>query len=137
MQAVIDAIEDGTLNARIACVVSDKVDAGILERAKKHNLQAMHIPVKTSEGKIKTRVDYDAEVTSTFQNHGVQLVLMVGYMRIVSPLFTTKWAYRCINVHPSLLPEFSGGMDLARTRCSACCREEEERVYCSLCDSRG
>ena len=43
----------------------------------------------------------------------MQLVLMVGYMRIVSPSFTIKWAHRCINVHPSLLPDFAGGMDLA------------------------
>ncbi len=113
LQAVIDAIEGGALHARITCVLSDKADTGILERATKHGLHAVHIPSKTADGRKKSRAAYDAEVTTALESQGVQLVLMVGYMRIVSPDFTSRWNYRCINVHPSLLPDFAGGMDLA------------------------
>ena len=59
----------------------------------------------------KDRESYDAEVTAALDAAGVEVVLMVGYMRIVSAAFTERWAHRCLNVHPSLLPEFAGGMD--------------------------
>jgi phosphoribosylamine--glycine ligase/phosphoribosylglycinamide formyltransferase/phosphoribosylformylglycinamidine cyclo-ligase/phosphoribosylamine--glycine ligase/phosphoribosylformylglycinamidine cyclo-ligase len=107
MQAVIDAIEAGQLNAKIACVVSNKADAGILERAARHHIPAKHVPVTS-----KDRDVYDSEVTAALEAADVQLVLMIGYMRIVSASFVKRWADRCLNVHPSLLPEFAGGMDL-------------------------
>lgn len=50
-------------------------------------------------------------MTEVFEQANVDLVLLIGYMRIVSPAFVQKWKYRCLNVHPSLLPEFAGGMD--------------------------
>ena len=107
LQAVIDAINRGTLNAKIAVVLSNKSDSGILGRAHEHGLPHKHIPLSG-----RTREAYDEEVTRTLEQHGVQLVLMIGYMRIVSPSFTNRWTDRCLNVHPSLLPDFAGGMDL-------------------------
>lgn len=62
--------------------------------------------------KGRSREDFDAEVTQALEDEGVQLVLCVGYMRILSPTFCQRWAGRCLNVHPSLLPDFAGGMDL-------------------------
>jgi formyltetrahydrofolate-dependent phosphoribosylglycinamide formyltransferase len=62
--------------------------------------------------KFKTREEFDDEVSAKLEEHGVDLVLMVGYMRIVSDRFVRKWAGRVLNVHPSLLPAFAGGMDL-------------------------
>merc|ERR1711966_243905 len=56
---------------------------------------------------------YDAECTSLLVDAGVEYVLLVGYMRILSKEFTDFWAGRCVNVHPSLLPKHAGGMDLA------------------------
>ena len=107
MQAVIDAIEKGTLNAKITVVVSNKADSGILDRASRHGIISKHIPVQG-----RSREAYDDEVNRTLEQHGVQLVLMIGYMRIVSAAFTDKWLDRCMNAHPSLLPDFAGGMDL-------------------------
>ena len=107
LQAVIDAIEDGSLNAKIAVVISDKADAFILERARKHGISAMHV---SSKG--KKRQEYDREVSTALDRHGVRLVLMVGYMRIVSDFFVDQWRGSCLNIHPSLLPDFAGGMDL-------------------------
>ena len=112
LQPVIDAIESGALRARIEVVLSNKADSGILERASKHRLNAVHVAAETADGKKKRRADFDAEVTELLERQGVQLVLMIGYMRIVSREFTDTWKYRCLNVHPSLLPEFAGGMDL-------------------------
>lgn len=113
LQPVIDAIASGELRASIEVVVSDKSDSGILDRAAKHRLWAVHVPATGADGKRKKRAEYDAEVTQALQQAGVQLVLMIGYMRIASPHFIDCWRFRCLNVHPSLLPAFAGGMDLA------------------------
>ena len=107
LQPIIDAIAAGTLNAKIAVIVTNKSDAGIINRAVTHNIPVVHI-----DAKGLSRVDYDKLVSKVLSDAGVQLVLMIGYMRITSPVFTQRWAGCCLNVHPSLLPEFAGGMDL-------------------------
>ncbi|GAB9463952.1 Phosphoribosylamine-glycine ligase [Globisporangium polare] len=108
MQPIIDAIEAGELNASIEIVVSNKEDAGILERAKKHNLEAVAL---SSTG--LSRAAFDAEVSKVISSKNVDLVLLIGYMRILSGEFCKEWENKVLNVHPSLLPEFAGGMDLA------------------------
>jgi len=107
LQAIIDAINAGTLRAEIVMVVSNKESAYILERARNHNLPWKHIPAKG-----KKRAEFDAEVTETLREAGTDLVLAIGYMRILSPEFCQAWENRCLNVHPSLLPDFAGGMDM-------------------------
>ena len=107
LQPVIDAIENGSFNAKIVLVLSNKESSGILERAGKHSIPALFI---SSKG--KSREVYDTEVSSALEMAGAQLILMAGYMRIVSPSFVARWRGVCVNVHPSLLPEFAGGMDL-------------------------
>jgi phosphoribosylglycinamide formyltransferase 1 len=107
MQAVIDEIEKGKLAAEIAVVISNKPDAFILERARKHGIEAVCIASKGRE-----REDFDREVAKTLDSHGVQLILLIGYMRFLSKWFTDKYKDRIMNVHPSLLPAFAGGMDL-------------------------
>jgi phosphoribosylamine--glycine ligase/phosphoribosylglycinamide formyltransferase/phosphoribosylformylglycinamidine cyclo-ligase/phosphoribosylamine--glycine ligase/phosphoribosylformylglycinamidine cyclo-ligase len=107
-QATIDAIKAGTLNAKIALVASNKGDAGILDRARNEGLPWVHVPCK----KGTARADYDAELTKRLRDEGVDLVMLVGFMRIVSPEFCKDWEGRCINIHPSLLPKHAGGMDL-------------------------
>ena len=106
MQPIVDAIESGALNATIAVVVSNKQDAPILERAGEYSIPTVTIPSN------KTRELFDDDVTAALEHFSVDLVLMIGYMRIVSPKFTSRWENRCLNVHPSLLPDFAGGMDL-------------------------
>mmetsp|Transcript_17441 Transcript_17441/g.49753 ORF Transcript_17441/g.49753 Transcript_17441/m.49753 type:complete len:657 (+) Transcript_17441:45-2015(+) len=107
-QATIDAIKAGTLNAEVVLVVSNKADAGILERAQRENLRSLHLPCK----KGTPRAAYDAELTRALRDEGVDVVMLVGFMRIVSPEFCRDWESRCVNVHPSLLPRHAGGMDL-------------------------
>lgn len=107
-QHTIDEIKAGTLNATIVIVISNKKDAGILERAQNEGLKGVHVPCK----KGTDRAVYDAELTRVLEDEGVDLVMFVGFMRILSPEFCRRWSDRCINVHPSLLPKHAGGMDL-------------------------
>ena len=106
LQAVIDAIEAKELNARISVVVSNKKDAYILERARKHNIDAVFI-----DSKGKEREDFDREVSKELEKNRANLILAIGYMRILSPWFVNKWKNKIMNIHPSLLPAFAGGMD--------------------------
>ena len=110
MQAIIDAIAGGSLAAEITVVISDRKRAGILERARDHKIEAVHIPAR-SGGVRKEREEYDREVDAVLQRHKPEIILLIGYMRIVSPWFCSQWADRLVNVHPSLLPDFAGGMD--------------------------
>jgi len=107
LQAIIDAIESKKLkNVEISFVLANKTDAFILERAKKHNIKAIFLDPKGKE-----REDYDKEVDGLLQRHKVELVLLIGYMKIMSAWFVQKWLNKVMNIHPSLLPMFSGGMD--------------------------
>lgn len=106
MQAIIDEIEARKIDAEIAVVISNKEDAHILERARKYGIPAVFVNPKG-----KTREEFDREVDSELEKRGVELVLLIGYMRILSPWFAKKWYGKAMNIHPSLLPAFGGGMD--------------------------
>ncbi len=107
LQAIIDAINSNFLNAEIKCVISNKSDAYALERAKNAGIEAIFI-----EPKEKEREDFDKEVAKELDKRGVELVCLIGYMRILSDWFVNKYKNRLMNVHPSLLPKFAGGMDV-------------------------
>ena len=107
MQGILDAVRGGTLDVEIVLVVSDRASAPILERAAQHN-----IPHVFLDAKGLPRPEFDARVTAAFEAAGAELVLMIGYMRIVSAEFVNHWRGRLLNVHPSLLPAFAGGMNL-------------------------
>jgi phosphoribosylglycinamide formyltransferase-1 len=105
-QAIIDAIEAGTLDAEIKCVLSDVADAYILERARKHNIPAIHFDCAP----FKTKLDGEAEqkVLQTLEEHDVDFVALAGFMRIVKDGLLNAFKGRIINIHPSLLPSFPG-----------------------------
>jgi len=107
-QAVFDAIQRGELNAQFVVVASNKADAGILDRGRTEGVKAVHVPCK----KGTPRAEYDAEMTKVLKDEGVDLVMLCGFMRIVSKEFCEAWEGSCINIHPSLLPKHAGGMDL-------------------------
>ena len=106
LQFILDAIGSGKLNAEVSVVLSNQKNAYILERAENHNVLAVFISHKG-----KSREKFDAEVTAVLQEHGVSLVLLIGFMRILSAEFCRRWQDRLLNVHPSLLPKYGGGMD--------------------------
>ncbi|MDQ2924383.1 MAG: phosphoribosylglycinamide formyltransferase [Acidobacteriota bacterium] len=106
LQGVIGAIAAGALDVEIALAISDKATAQILARAAEHGICAEFINPAGL-----TRDEFDSRVTDALRNAGVQLVLMIGYMRIVSSAFVAEWSGRLLNVHPSLLPAFGGLMN--------------------------
>ncbi|KAH8074833.1 phosphoribosylglycinamide formyltransferase [Aureococcus anophagefferens] len=115
LQPLLDALgTDAFPNAELVCVLSNKADSGILERcaAKCGNRVHVKAPPASSGTKEEKRAAYDALLTAAFDEAGVELVLCVGWMKILSPEFVAAWRGRCFNVHPSLLPDFAGGMDL-------------------------
>lgn len=114
LQAIIDAIGQGRLLAEISIVLSDRRSAYILERARDHGIPAQYISIwaPIDQQKVrKSREQFDAEVTARLEQAKVDVVLLIGYMRIVSAAFCERWSGRLLNVHPSLLPDFAGGMD--------------------------
>lgn len=106
MLALIAAIQAGELLASIEIVVSNKANAFILERARTHGLA-----VKFIDPDGCSRRDYDQKISELLREKKVELVVLIGYMRILSAEFVGEWRNKIINVHPSLLPEFAGGMD--------------------------
>jgi phosphoribosylglycinamide formyltransferase-1 len=107
MLPIMDAIRQKRLFAQIDIVISNKQDAVILQNAAKHQL-----PTQFIDPKNLTREEYDQLVSDTLHQHHVELVVLIGYMRILSDKFVSEWKNKIINVHPSLLPAFAGGMDL-------------------------
>ncbi len=106
LQGIIDAIAEGSLGVEIVMVISDKQTAPILERATKCGVSALFLDPSGLK-----REAYDAEVSDILTSTGAELVLMIGYMRIVSATFVETWKGKLLNVHPSLLPAFGGLMN--------------------------
>ena len=107
LQVILDAIGSGELNAEVSVVLSNQENAYILERAENHNVPAVFVSHKG-----KSRKEFDAELTAVLQEYGVNLVLLIGFMRILSAEFCRRWENRLLNVHPSLLPKYGGGLDI-------------------------
>jgi phosphoribosylglycinamide formyltransferase-1 len=106
LKGVLDAIAAGTLDVDLRIVISDKPTAPILDRAKLYKVPSLFI-----DPTGLTREQYDNRVSEALREARVQLVLLVGYMRILSPHFVAEWSGRLLNVHPSLLPAFAGLMN--------------------------
>jgi phosphoribosylglycinamide formyltransferase-1 len=106
LQALIDEIKAKRLDANIVVVISNKKDAYILKRAKKYNIKTVFI-----DSKNKEREEFDKEVAKILDENNAELILLIGYMRFLSKWFVNKYRNKIMNIHPSLLPAFAGGMD--------------------------
>lgn len=104
LQAIIDRSERGELDAEVVCVISNRADAFGLERARKHGIAAIHLDHKSFSG----RSDYDGELVSILRKFRVELVVLAGFMRIVTPTLLDAFPNRVMNIHPALLPAFPG-----------------------------
>lgn len=107
MQAIIDVIERRELDAEIVCVISNREDAPILEKARNHGIDAIFLEYEGNK-----EVLFDKAAAHEFDTRGAELVLLIGFMKIVSPWFCKHYENRIMNIHPSLLPLFAGGKDL-------------------------
>ena len=95
LQALIDAQARGELGGEIAAVISSKAGAYALERARKHGVPGVVLR-------------NEADIQRALEEHGIDLIVLAGYMRILSSEFTARWDKRILNVHPSLIPSFCG-----------------------------
>jgi phosphoribosylglycinamide formyltransferase-1 len=112
LQAIIDAVESGYIKAKISVVISSRKDALALQRAKDHGIEAVFIDPqdfwKDKEHREEKRVEYDKKIIAELEKRKVDLVLLAGYMLMLSPYFVNKYKNRMMNIHPSLLPSFPG-----------------------------
>lgn len=106
LQAIIDACEAGKISGDVVVVVSDKQDAGALERACRHNIETVVVSVPQTG--TPGWEDADRQLVSIFQARDVDLIVMAGYMRIVGPELLGTYRHRIMNIHPALLPAFPG-----------------------------
>jgi len=104
MQAILDAISDGSLPAEARVVVCNNSGAGALERARKFGMAAAHL----STGTHAEAAALDAAMVAVMQKHGVELVVCAGYMRKVGPAMLAAFPNRILNIHPALLPRHGG-----------------------------
>ena len=91
----------------IVLCISNKKESGILNKCDVYNIPNMYIPFNGEKREI-----YDKKLSNEFKKYNTDIILCIGWMRIISESFIDTWKNKCINVHPSLLPKFSGSMDL-------------------------
>lgn len=104
LQAIIDRIEEGKLTAKIACVISNNAGAFALKRARRHGIPALHVDHRLFSG----RAGYDAALLEALHEYEVDLVVLAGFMRIITPVLIDAYPHAILNIHPALLPAFPG-----------------------------
>ena len=104
LQAIIEAIEDGKIAGEIKVVMSDHPKACALKRAQQYLIDTRYIDFK----EFKNREDFDKEIIKILKEKKIDLVVLAGYMRILSPYFIRAYQNKIMNIHPALLPSFPG-----------------------------
>ena len=104
LQSIIDRIEEGRLAAEIKVVISNNPEAYALERCRKHHIPATVI----RHQEFGKREDFDRQMIKVLESHQVELVVMAGFMRVLTPLFLDTFSMKIMNIHPALLPAFPG-----------------------------
>lgn len=108
LPALLAAQRAGQLhNAEIILVISNRADAHILERAKQGDIETQCI-----ESKDKSQEDFEQQLQMLLQRRGINFIVLIGFMKILSGDFVQRYAQRIINIHPSLLPKYAGGMNM-------------------------
>ncbi|GFO63524.1 phosphoribosylglycinamide formyltransferase [Geomonas paludis] len=104
LQSIMDACAAGAINGRVVCVISNKADAFGLERARKAGIPALHLDHRAYSG----REAYDEALVATLREFEVELVVLAGFMRIITSVLLDAFPMRVMNIHPALLPAFPG-----------------------------
>ena len=102
-QSIVDGAESGYIPGQIRLLICNKKDAFCLERAKKHNILGVYI-----DHRKKKREDFEREMVSEIEKRHITLVVLAGFMRMLTPYFVNTYKGRLINIHPALLPSFPG-----------------------------
>jgi phosphoribosylglycinamide formyltransferase 1 len=104
MQAIVDACTSGVLDATPAIIISNNGDSQALERARTEGIPNQHLSSKT----VSADQDLDQVILDALVGHGVDIVVLAGYMRKIGPKVLAHFKGRILNIHPSLLPKFGG-----------------------------
>ena len=104
LQSIIDAIENGQIKTKIGVVLTDKPEAMALERARKAGIPAVCV----DRNKCSTKEEFEQKLVEQLKKYNVGLVVLAGFMRILSPYFVNEFKNCILNIHPSLLPSFGG-----------------------------
>lgn len=106
LQSIIDASAAGTIDARVGVVLSDVEDAPALERARRAGIPAFHVP----PGRFRSKLEPEAErrFVELLERHGVEVIALAGFMRILHEPLLRAYRRRIVNIHPALLPSFPG-----------------------------
>jgi len=103
---IVGAERSGSLSASVDVIISNNESSGILKKARHYGIENYFICHKN-----KKRGVFDFEMSQILENKKIDLILLIGFMRILSPSFVDRWGGKIINVHPSLLPKYAGGMN--------------------------
>lgn len=104
LAAILKAVKRGEIAGEVALMISDRSDAPALEIARDNGVKALHIDPKG----FNSRESYDQVLISTIKDDQIDLVVLAGFMRLLSPLFVQAFPLQVLNIHPSLLPAFPG-----------------------------
>jgi phosphoribosylglycinamide formyltransferase-1 len=104
LQAILDAVASHTLDARVAVVISNVEKVGALDRARKAGVEALVV----DHARFSDRKTFDAAIVNALRERGVELVVLAGFMRLVTDVLLDAFPMRVVNVHPGLLPAFPG-----------------------------
>jgi phosphoribosylglycinamide formyltransferase-1 len=104
LQSIIDQIEEGNVDAVIKVVITNVPGVFALERAERHGILTEVI----DHGNYATREDFERALIDTLNSHSVELIVMAGFMRVLTPLFINTYPHRIMNIHPAVLPSFQG-----------------------------
>lgn len=104
MQAIAENINNGKLDARIEVVITDRADAGVIKRARSMGIDCLYVDPAAYE----KRELYDEKIAEIMKSRNIELVVLAGFMRLVSSRLLSEYPMRVINIHPALLPSFPG-----------------------------
>lgn len=111
LEAILKAVEAGTVAGEVVLVLSDRQEAPALQRARRRGIRSIFLDPSL----YASREEYDLAIITELEKEKVELVVLAGFMRMLSPVFIEKYPLRIMNIHPSLLPSFPGtrGVEMA------------------------
>lgn len=104
LEAILEAVKSGGISGEVALVISDQEKAQALQRAQRWGVKALFINPK----EYKNREQYDQVLVDQLKADKIDLVVLAGFMRLLTPLFVRAFPLKIMNIHPSLLPAFPG-----------------------------
>jgi len=127
LQSILDAIESGQIDGRVILVLSNNPDAQALERGKKHGAESVFV-----DHRGKEREEHERELANEIDKHEIDLIVLAGYIRMLTFYFCNKYKFKIINIHPALLPRHGGKGSFGMNVHQAVIDADENESGCSV-----